>query len=75
MSLIFVLYFIFYLIKQQATRTRNMVASGTAIVTWSSAKKAITSCDIVTIASTEYIEEEASTYLARLVAVHTRTST
>jgi hypothetical protein len=45
-----------------------MVAAGTAIATRSAAEKAITSCDIVAIQSTEYTEEEARKLKRSLVA-------
>ena len=45
-----------------------MVAAGTAIATRSAAEKAITCCDIVTIQSTKYMEEEARALKRSLVA-------
>ena len=52
-----------------------MVAAGTAIATCSAAEKAITSCDIVAIQSTEYTEEEARALKRSLVTAVKRVPT
>ena len=45
-----------------------MVAAGTAIAARSAAEKAITSCNIIAIRSTEYTKEEARALKRSLVA-------